>query len=124
MDETLSLQVLHPLAHVLAHGQKPRRLQTLPPLPQEVQQAAVLHELGHDEQRLLLQADAVQLHQFRVAKPPGGHDNSNTGSLQRAPSRLFLSSVSPRPHIMTLASSMKSSSYMAPALMALMATRC
>lgn len=71
MDEALSLQVLHPLADVLAHGQKPRLLQRPAPLPQEVQQAAILHELGHDQQGALLQANAIQLHQLGVAKLPG-----------------------------------------------------
>lgn len=71
MDETALLQVLQPLTDVLAHGQKPRLLQSAAPLPQQVQQAAVLHELGHDQQGALLQADPVQLHQFRVAQLPG-----------------------------------------------------
>lgn len=86
MDEAMSLQVLHPLTDILAHGQKPRVLQGRPPLPQEVQQAAVLHELGHDQQGALLQANAVQLHQLGVAQPPG-RDDRKTVSHQHVTAR-------------------------------------
>lgn len=71
MDETVGLQVLHPLADVLTHGQKPRLLQSLAPLTQEVQQAAILQELGHDQQGPLLQTHAIQLNQLRMTQPPG-----------------------------------------------------
>lgn len=71
VDEIMSLQVLHPLTDVLAHGQKPRLFQSPTPLSQDVQQAAVIHELSHDQQGALLQANTVQLHQLRVAQPPG-----------------------------------------------------
>lgn len=71
VDETVGLQVLHPLTDVLTHGQKPRPFYSPAPLPQDVQQAAVLHELGHDQQGALLQTHPVQLNQFRVAQPPG-----------------------------------------------------
>ena len=126
VDEAVGLQVLHPLTDVLAHGQKPRLLQGPAPLPQEVQQAAVLHELGHDQQGALLQANTVQLHQFRVAQPPGKHNNKPSFTSSSLFSHLCLSASGPLPppYIMTLASSMKSSSYMAPSLMALMATLC
>lgn len=70
VDETVGLQVLHPLADVLTHGQKPRLLQSPAPLTQEVQQAAVLQELGHDLQGPLLQTHAVQLNQLRMTQPP------------------------------------------------------
>lgn len=66
----MSLQVLHPLTDVLAHGQKPGLFQSPAPLPQDVQQTAVLHELSHDQQGALLQANTIQLHQLRVAQPP------------------------------------------------------
>ncbi len=79
VDETVCLQVLHPLTDVLTHGQKPRLLQSPAPLPQEVQQAAVLHELGHNQQGALLQANTIQLHQFGVAQSPG-RDNKHTVS--------------------------------------------
>lgn len=71
MNEAVVFQVFHPLTHVLAYGQKPRLCQGSAPLTQVVQQAAVLHELSHDQQGALLQAHPVQLHQLRVAEPPG-----------------------------------------------------
>lgn len=118
----MSLQVLHPLTDVLAHGQKPGLFQSPAPLPQDVQQTAVLHELSHDQQGALLQANTIQLHQLRVAQPPERDtvsllcdDNKGVDKIHPAP---------PPPYIITLASSMKSSSYMAASLMALMATFC
>lgn len=70
VDEAAALQVLHARAHVLAHAEQ--RVGAERPLPgaQVVQQAAVLHELGHDVQRPVLDAHAVQLHQPRVRQPP------------------------------------------------------
>ena len=71
MEKALVLQVLHALADVLAHGQQPPPPQAAPLLSHEVQQTAVHHELRDDQQGALQQRDAVQLHQLRVAQPPG-----------------------------------------------------
>lgn len=78
VDEAVCFQVLHALTDILTHGQKPRLLQGPASLPQEVHEAAVVHELGHDQQGALLQANAVQLHQFGVAQPPGKHNKKHT----------------------------------------------
>lgn len=71
MDESVALQVLHPLADVLADTQQGPQAEAAPPLPEEVQQAAELHELCDDVDGPLLTADSIQLHQLRVRQLPG-----------------------------------------------------
>lgn len=92
MDEAVSLQVLHPFTHILAHAQQDISAEMALSLPEEIQKAAPFHELGNNVNGLLLGAHAVELYQLGVCQ------------------------------IMTLASSMKSSSHMAPSRIALMAT--
>lgn len=72
VDEAVELQVLHALADVQADAQQGAQVEGAPPLPEEVEQAAELHELGDDVNGLVLGADAVELHQLRVRQPPGG----------------------------------------------------
>ena len=71
MDEAVGLQMLHPLADVQADAQQGPQAEAALPLPEEVEQTAVLHELGHDVDGLLLAANSVQLHQFGVRQVPG-----------------------------------------------------
>lgn len=71
VDEAVGLQVLHALADVLADTQQRPQAEAAPPLPEEVQQAAVLHELCDDVNGLLLAANPIQLHQLRVGQFPG-----------------------------------------------------
>lgn len=66
MDEAVSLQVLHPLTDIQAETQQGPETEASPPLPEEVEQTAVLHELCDDVDGPLLAAHSVQLHQFRV----------------------------------------------------------
>lgn len=70
VDEAVGLQVLHALADVQADTQQGPQTEAAPPLPEEVQQAAVLHELCDDVNGLLLAADSIQLHQFTVRQFP------------------------------------------------------
>lgn len=70
VDEAVSLQVFHSLAHILTHGQEPRIPQSPAHLSQEVQQTAIRHEFNHNQQGALLQTHAIQLHQLRVTHPP------------------------------------------------------
>lgn len=70
MDEAVGLQVLHAFADVQADRQQGLKAEAASLLPEEVQQAAVLHELCNDVDGLLLAANAVQLHQFRVRQLP------------------------------------------------------
>lgn len=123
VDEAVSFQVLHPLADILTHGHKPRLLQSSALLPQVVQQAAVIHKLSHDQQGAVLQADTVQLDQFGMAQPPGAEHTEPLSKLVLCVSLVVFILIL-LPYIMTLASSTKSSSYMAPSLMDLMATLC
>lgn len=55
------LQVRHPFTYVLAHAQEQRLLKLAFPLPEIVKQAAVLHELRHYVQGLLLYTHPVKL---------------------------------------------------------------
>lgn len=71
MDEAVGLQVLHAFADVQADRQQGPETEAASSLPEEVQQAAMLHELCDDVDGLLLAANAVQLHQFRVRQLPG-----------------------------------------------------
>lgn len=71
MDEAIGLQVLHALTDVQAKTQQGPKAEAAPPLPEEVQQTALLHELCDDVNGLLLAAHSIQLHQFRVRQFPG-----------------------------------------------------
>lgn len=66
VDEAVALQVLHALADVQADTQQGPQTEAAPPLPEEVQEAAVLHELCDDVDGPLLAAHSIQLHKFRV----------------------------------------------------------
>lgn len=76
VDEAVGLQVLHALTDVQADTQQGPQAEAAPPLPEEVEQAAVLHELCDDVNGLLLAAHSIQLHQLRVGQFPGetGHE--------------------------------------------------
>lgn len=71
VDEAVGLQVLHPLADIQADTQQGPQAEAALPLPEEVEQTAVLHELGDDVDGLLMAAHSVQLHQFGVRQFPG-----------------------------------------------------
>lgn len=75
MDEAVGLQVLHALTDVQAKTQQGPEVKAAPPLPEEVQQTAVLHELCDDVNGLLLATHSIQLHQFRVRQFPGENMN-------------------------------------------------
>lgn len=75
MDEAVGLKVLHTLADVQADTQQEPQAEAAPALPEEVQQAAVLHELCDDVNGLLLAAHSIQLHQLRVRQFPGENTN-------------------------------------------------
>lgn len=82
MDEAVSLQVLHPFTHVLAHAQQDISAEMALSLPEEIQKAAPLHELGDDVNGLLLGTHAVELYQLGVCQLPGnkdGHTESYPG---------------------------------------------
>lgn len=68
VDEAVLLQVLHALADVLTHEEQLDVAQSSAVLSQEVQQAAVLHELCHDADGTLRDTHAVQLDQLWVAE--------------------------------------------------------
>lgn len=70
MQELLGLQVLHSLTDVFAHLQQLGRLEAPPRFPQEVQEAAVGHVLGDDEDGALLRAHPVELHQLLMRQVP------------------------------------------------------
>lgn len=72
VDESVLLQMLHSLTHVVADSQQVLRSQRSSPLPQVVEQAAQLHELRHQVDGLLLGTNAVQLHQVTVRQIPAG----------------------------------------------------
>ena len=63
MNKAAPLQILHSLTDILAHAQQHFLPQRSPPLSEIAQQAAVLHELRHDVEGLLLNAHSVQLDQ-------------------------------------------------------------
>lgn len=71
VDEAVPLQVLHPLAYVLTHAQQHVSAEEPLSLPEEIQKAAPLHELGDDVNGFLLRAHAIELHQLRVGQLPG-----------------------------------------------------
>lgn len=66
VDEAVSLQVLHPFAHVLAHAQQHISAEMALSLPEEVQKAAPFHELGDDVDGFLLGAYTIELYQLGV----------------------------------------------------------
>lgn len=74
MDEAVSLQVLHPFAHVLAHAQQQISAEMALSLSEEVQKAAPFHELGDDVDGSLLGAYAIELYQLGVRELPGNED--------------------------------------------------
>ena len=68
MDVVLTLEVGHPRRHLGAHIYQLLELHR-PALALEIlQQAAILHELGDDEDGLLVGADGVQLDQLGMAE--------------------------------------------------------
>lgn len=74
MDEAVSLQVLHPFAHVLAHAQQQISAEMALSLSEEVEKAAPFHELGDDVDGSLLGAYAIELYQLGVRELPGNED--------------------------------------------------
>lgn len=66
MDEAVSLQILHPFTHILAHAQQHISTEMALSLSEEVQKTAPLHELSNDVDGLLLGAYAIELHQLGV----------------------------------------------------------
>ncbi len=84
VDEAALLQVLHALADVLTHGEHLHAAQSSAVLPQEVQQATVLHELRHDADRTLCDTHSVQLDQLGVTEMPARthtHTHTDTHTL-------------------------------------------
>ena len=71
VDEAVSLQVLHPLTHILTHAQQHISTKMALSLPEEIQKAAPFHELGHDVNGSLLGAYTIKLYQLRVCQFPG-----------------------------------------------------
>lgn len=71
VDETVSLQVLHPFTHILTHAQQHISVEMTLPLSEEIQKAALFHELGNDVNWSLLGAHTIKLHQLRVCQFPG-----------------------------------------------------
>lgn len=72
MNDARIFQVGHALTHVQAHAQQGLCGKEPPLVAQVIRQAAVLHELEHEADGGLLQAHAIQLHQFGVREFPGG----------------------------------------------------
>lgn len=66
MDEAVSLQVLHPFTHILAHAQQHISAEMALSLSEEVQKAASFHELGDDVDGFLLGAYTIELNQLGV----------------------------------------------------------
>lgn len=147
VDKAVPLQVLHSFTHILAHSKQSVFTQNSPFLSQVIEKAAMLHELCHDVNGPLLCAHTIQLNQFRMCQlpekieimslllpPPSASSPAHKLQTYHLPQHLFIVSTQhqrPRTgaqsakhttHIITLASSMKSSSYMAPSRIALMAT--
>lgn len=61
VDKAVPLQVLHSLAHILAHSEQDVFTQNSPFLSQVIEKAAMLHKLCHDVNRSLLCAYTVEL---------------------------------------------------------------
>lgn len=70
MNEAVPLQILHPFTDILAHAQQPLPGKWSPSVSEIAQQAAVLHKLGDDVQRLLLYAHSIELHQPGMRQLP------------------------------------------------------
>lgn len=61
VDEAVSLQVLHAFTHILTHAQQHISAEMPLSLPEKIQKAAPLHELGDNVDGFLLGAYAVKL---------------------------------------------------------------
>lgn len=72
VKELLRLQVFHCFTDIFAHLKQLLCLEAVPHLPQVVQEAAISHVLGDDEDGALFGADAIQLHQLLMGKIPVG----------------------------------------------------
>jgi len=70
VQELLGFQILHSFTDILAHLQQLSRLEPPPSFPQEVQEAAIGHVLGDDEDGTLLGADPIKLHQLLMRQVP------------------------------------------------------
>lgn len=64
MNKVVSFQILHPFTHIQAHAQQHVSAELPPPLPQVVEQAAILQEFSHHIERLLACAHPIQLDQL------------------------------------------------------------
>ena len=62
VDEAVSLQVLHPFTHILTHAQQHISIKMTLSLSEEVQKAALFHELGNNVNWSLLGAHTIKLH--------------------------------------------------------------
>lgn len=135
VDEAVSLQVLHPLTHILTHAQQHISTKMALSLSEEIQKAAPFHELGHDVNGSLLGAYTIKLYQLRVCQFPGREvmqthsycRERNCPGYEQVEGPVFntkrgTEKKNAETYIITLASSIKSSSHMAPSLIALMAT--
>lgn len=71
MDEAVGFQVCHALADIQTDTQQAPLVKAAPPLPEVVQQAALLHELRDNVDWPLLAAHPIQLYQFGVGQFPG-----------------------------------------------------
>lgn len=66
VDEAVSLQVLHPFAHILTHAQQHVSTEMALSLSEEIQKATPFHELSNDVDGFLLGAYTIELHQLGV----------------------------------------------------------
>lgn len=71
VDEAVGFQVRHALADIQTDTKQAPLVKAAPPLPEVVQQAALLHELSDNVDWPLLAAHPIQLHQFGVGQSPG-----------------------------------------------------
>lgn len=70
VQELIGFQVLHSFTDILAHLQQLSGLEPPPSFPQEVQEAAIGHVLGDNEDRTLPGTDPIELHQLLVREVP------------------------------------------------------
>lgn len=85
VDEAVSLQVLHPFTHILAHAQQDISAEMALSLPEEIQKAAPFHELGNDVNGLLLGAHAVELYQLGVCQLPRNKEDTQRVTTGKQP---------------------------------------
>lgn len=133
VNEAVLLQVLHPFTHVLTHAQQHVSTKMALSLSEKIQKAAPFHELSHNVNRLLLGTDTIKLNQLGVCQFPGGEvtrtqlGRRNQQELMLLRGRFLMQKKGGTgknivTYIITLASSIKSSSHIAPSRIALIAT--